>query len=75
VKEPLNLPRGTVRAVITLTLIGTAVASMFVPIIDDRAFEPLLVLCGVAVRDYFASRQEQNAQDGPQLPPPIVNGE
>lgn len=71
--EPLNLPRGTVRAVITILLVVASVATMFVPIVDDRALGMLLVLTGVAVRDYFATRAIQNETDGPGLPPSHAN--
>jgi len=32
-----------------------------------------LLLTGIAVRDYFAARADQNEEDGPAVPPPAVN--
>lgn len=72
--EPLGLPRGSVRAIITLLLIVALVLTLFVPIAEgaDEARTTLLVLVGVAVRDYFGARQKQNDDDGPSLGPPSV---
>lgn len=65
--EPLNLPRGSMRALITLALVlGFIPVAIFGPSEGMSAFA---ALAGVAIRDYFASRQEQNRQDGPPLPP------
>lgn len=66
--EPFGLPRGTIRGAIVLALIvATTVLGIWG---DSAAFTALVGLCGVAVRDYFAHRSEQDAQNGPPLPPP-----
>ena len=66
--EPLNLPRGSVRSIIVLSLIA---ASVIVGIwATVEVFTPLVALTGVAIRDYFGTRVYQNQQDGPTLHPP-----
>ena len=66
--EPFGLPRGSVRGIIVLALIaGTIVLGIWG---GEASFTALVGLCGVGVRDYFAHRSEQNAADGPSLPPP-----
>ena len=45
------------------------------PIVDDRAVGMLFALTVVAVRDYFNTRDVQNAQDGPPLPAPLSDRE
>lgn len=69
-KEPLSLPRGSVRAILTLLLVGGAIATLFIPVVDDRAMGMLLAFAGMAVQSYFSDRRQQNAEDGPVLPPP-----
>lgn len=62
------MPRGSMRAIITLSLIvGTVVLAIWG---DDGTFAAFIGLSGIAVRDYFAHRAEQDAQNGPPLPPP-----
>ena len=73
--EPLGRPRGSVRALLTLMLVCACVCTLFVPIVDDRAMEMLMMLTAIAVKSYYDTRQVQNDQDGPVLPPPAVNGE
>lgn len=72
--EPLGLPRGSVRAIITLALIVVLGLILFVPVADgaDEARTTVLVLVGIAVRDYFAVRADQNDEDGPPVGPPSV---
>lgn len=74
-KEPLSLPRGSVRAIITLALVFISALAMFLPLAegagDVKAM--FLMLTGIAVRDYFAHRSEQNEKEGPSLPDPVVN--
>ena len=66
--EPLNLPRGSVRSIIVLSLIvATVIVTILVSI---EAAAGLSTLTGVAVRDYFGTRVYQNQQDGPVLHPP-----
>lgn len=67
--EPLNLPRGSVRSLITLSLVlGFVPVAIFGP---DAGLTAYAALCGVAVRDYFGTRAEQNRRDGPPLPEPM----
>lgn len=76
-KEPLNLPRGSVRALITVLLIGLVGASMYIPVVPGAAEVrgALLALAGLAVKSYFDVRVQQNAEDGPQVPEAYIRGE
>ena len=66
--EPMGLPRGSIRAVIVLSLVA---ATVVLSIWGDEATRTALVgILGFAVRDYFSHRSEQDAQNGPPLPPP-----
>jgi len=71
-REPLDLPRGSVRAIVTLMLVVVSAVALFAPIAEgaDDVKSMFLLLTGIAVRDYFAHRQEQNAEDGPVTEPP-----
>jgi len=75
VTEPLGLPRGSVRAVITILLILISASLLFVPSVTgtDDVRSMFLLLTGIAVRDYFATRKDQNEEDGPVLPEPLSN--
>lgn len=70
--EPLNLPRGSVRAILTILLVILLGLTMFIPVVpgaqDIRS--GLLAATVAAVGHYFNTRQTQNQQDGPPLPPP-----
>ena len=66
--EPLGLPRGSVRAILTILLLLAVILTVFIPSASDKALTALLVLAGIAVRDYFSTRSVQNAQDGPPVP-------
>lgn len=70
--EPLGLPRGSVRAIVTIVLLGVSAVMLFVPAVDSGAREMFLLLTGIAVRDYFAVRAAQNVEDGPPLNPPVI---
>lgn len=72
--EPFGLPRGTVRGAITLLLLTTLAATLFVPLTSGAGGvrDGLLALAVMAVKDYFSVRGAQNVQDGPVLPPPSV---
>ena len=61
--EPLGLPRGTVRAVITVLLVGISAAVLFIPTKDgsDQVKAMFVLLTGIAVRDYFSHRHESDA--------------
>lgn len=72
--EPLNLPRGSVRALLTIALVAVSAATLFVPIVDDRAVGMLFALTVMAVKDYFSSRAEQNVADGPPSEPYVNEG-
>ena len=59
--EPLFLPKGSVRAVLTMLLVGITTAVMFIPIPSgkDDVKAMFVLLTGIAVRDYFSSRDRQ----------------
>ena len=59
--EPLFLPKGSVRAVLTMVLVGITTAVMFIPIPagKDDVKAMFVLLTGIAVRDYFSSRDRQ----------------
>ena len=73
-KEPLNLPRGSVRAALTLLLVAISGALLFIPAAEgaDDVKSMFVLLTGIAVRDYFAARAEQNIQDGPTVPNAVI---
>lgn len=73
--EPFGLPRGSVRALLTVILVALSGVAMFVPVVDENIKSMVVLLTGIAVRDYFAVRKTQNDQDGPPVEPPAVNGE
>lgn len=73
--EPLGLPRGSIRAILTLMLVVISAVMLFIPAVDGGAREMFLLLTGIAVRDYFAHREKRNTEDGPPLAKPFVNGE
>jgi hypothetical protein len=72
--EPLNLPRGSIRAALTLLLVAVSAALLFIPTVDDAGDvkSMFVLLTGIAVRDYFATREAQNAEDGPTVPPAVI---
>lgn len=59
--EPLFLPKGSVRAFLTTLLVGITAAVMFIPIPSgkDDVKAMFVLLTGIAVRDYFSSRDRQ----------------
>lgn len=65
--EPLGLPRGSVRAILTLALLGLVGATLFVPLVEgaNEVRSALLALAGIAVRDYFSTRQTHELEEGP----------
>lgn len=75
-KEPLNLPRGSVRAALTIGLVGVCALMLFIPIAPgaDEIRSMFLLLTGIVVRDYFTVRAVQNEADGPPVPEPFING-
>jgi hypothetical protein len=68
-KDPLGLPAGSVRAILTLLLVAVSAALLFVPSVESasevRAM--FVMLTGIAVRDYFASRGAQDAEQKPSV--------
>lgn len=73
--KPLALPRGSVRAIVTIMLTASAIAMVFAPINDKEFATGLFALAGFCIRDYFATRQEQEAQEEPEMPEPLVMGD
>ena len=73
--QPAGLPRGTVRAVITVLLVVVSATMLFVPVVDEDVKNMFLLLTGIAVLDYFASRSADDRADreDPPLPDPVVN--
>ncbi len=59
--DPLGLPNGSVRALLTVLLVGITAAVMFVPVAEksDDVKAMFVLLTGIAVRDYFSSRDRQ----------------
>lgn len=73
--KPVGLPRGTVRAVITFMLVSLSGVMLFVPVVDEDVKNMFLLLTGIAVRDYFASRAADDRADAadPPVPDAVVN--
>lgn len=71
--EPFGWPRGTVRALIVLSL-----ALGMIPVAIWGTTDALAGFTGVAgfaIRDYFAHREQENRLAGPILPPVSPNDE
>lgn len=68
--EPFGLPRGTVRALITLALIGICGVMLFIPVVEGASEikAMIVMLTGLSIKDYFETRIAQNIEDGPTLP-------
>ena len=64
-QDPLGLPNGSVRAFLTILLVGITAAVLFVPVAarTDDVKAMFVLLTGIAVRDYFASRDRQAEHD------------
>lgn len=58
--QPLSLPLGSVRALLTFLLVAITAAVLFVPVSEesDEVKSMFVLLTGIAVRDYFHSRAE-----------------
>jgi hypothetical protein len=67
--EPLFLPKGSVRAVLTIVLVAITTAVMFIPIPSgkDDVKAMFVLLTGIAVRDYFSSRDRQAEREEREL--------
>lgn len=65
-RGPLGLPLGSVRALITLILLGGLIASMYIPITPGAqgVRTGLVALAVMAVQKYFTDRQEQLPPEG-----------
>lgn len=61
-QEPLGLPRGSVRAIIAVGVIGSFVGACFMTV-PEGSLTALSSLAGVVLRDYFTARKDQNAED------------
>ena len=59
-KEPLWLPRGSVRAIIALALVVSAIAYVGVGLPTPGWFDPLVAL---VVGSYFAARNAVNGKE------------
>ena len=55
-KDPLWLPKGSVRALITFSLVAIVATTVFVPHVAGAATGTMVTLMALAVRDYFVSR-------------------
>ena len=64
-QDPLGLPNVSVRAFLTILLVGITAAVLFVPVAErtDDVKAMFVLLTGIAVRDYFASRDRQAERD------------
>lgn len=70
-KQPLALPRGSVRALLSLTLVGS---TCYLWVTGGIVPDAMLVLDGTALAFYFDTRAQQNAADA-DVPPPPFTGE
>ena len=70
--EPLKLPRGSVRSILTILVVLVAAATIFVPIAPgaDDARSMFVLIAGFILKDYFDVRKAQNDQDGPPVGDP-----
>lgn len=73
-KEPLGLPRGSVRAILTILLLVLLAVTMFVSVVPgaEDIRTGLVALATLAIKSYFDVRKEQNDVDGPPLEPPAT---
>ena len=64
-QDPLGLPNGSVRALLTILLVGITAAVLFIPVAEDNkdVKAMFVLLTGIAVRDYFSSRDRQAERD------------
>ena len=61
--QPLGLPKGSVRAIIAIMLVGSAVASVFVEGVSPEGVSALFGLAGAVATFYFNQRKEENSGD------------
>jgi hypothetical protein len=64
-QDPLGLPNGSVRAILAILLVGITAAVLFIPVAEDSndVKAMFVLLTGIAVRDYFSSRDRQAERD------------
>ena len=76
-QEPLRLPRGSVRAILTILVVLVAALSVFVPVAegagDARAM--FVLIAGYILHRYFDVRKVQNEEDGPPVGPASFAGD
>lgn len=61
--EPLGLPRGSVRAVLSLLLISGFIASCFMPQVPKESSVSLASLAGVVITYYFRQREVESVSE------------
>ncbi len=71
-QEPLRMPRGSVRAILTILVVAVAGLSVFVPIAPGAgdARSMFVLIAGMVLRDYFQHREKRNVEDGPAVGEP-----
>jgi hypothetical protein len=71
-EKPLGLPAGSVRAIITILLVITSAALLFVDTASgaDDVKAMFVMLTGYAVKLYFDTRQDQETAAGPSVEDP-----
>jgi hypothetical protein len=57
--KPIGLPDGSVRAILTLAIVGSSIVMAFM----DKVPVEVLALLGVVVNDYFGQRKAANDRD------------
>jgi len=57
---PLGLPKGSVRALLALLLVGSAVASVFLEGVSEAGMSALFGLAGAVSIFYFNQRKEES---------------
>lgn len=58
-KHPLFLPEGSVRAILAIIVVGTAIYSCFVAQMDSGARGMLAALAGSVITHYFQARSQR----------------
>lgn len=71
-KEPLALPRGSVRALLALAVVGSAV---YLFATGQQVTNEHLTLAGVAITFYFSTREGESPVEDDSPPEPFLGGE
>ena len=58
--EPLQLPRGSVRAILSLLIVGGFIASCFYEAVGSEAKVAMSSLAGVVITYYFRQREVES---------------